>query len=87
MKEPDLKKKLIVQSRKLEQGDLQGYFNADYLKEHQVTLAQLQGKDYEYDSDDSGDVSDESLNEFWKIEGKELERQKQKLKEERVLKV
>ena len=35
---PDLEKKLIVQTRKLEQEDLGGYVKAQYLKEHQINL-------------------------------------------------
>ena len=37
-KQPDLQKNLIVQSKKLDANDMDGYNKAQYLKENQVTL-------------------------------------------------
>lgn len=46
-----------------------------------MTLEQLQGAEYESSDDDY--LSDDSLNEFWKVEGVELTREK-KLHKERL---
>ena len=72
--QPDLEKKLIVQAKKLEENDVPGYINAKYLKEHHVTLQQLQGKEFE--DEESDEMSDGTLNEFWQVEGAELEKEK-----------
>ena len=57
-----------------------GYMNAKYLKEHHVTLEQLQGKDYKA-SEESDEMSDGTLNEFWHVEGAELEKERKDLAE------
>ena len=43
-----------------------------------MTLQQIQGKDYV--SEKSDEISDESLNEFWQVEGEELEKERNNLK-------
>lgn len=50
--------------------DTQGYADASILKEENCTLAMIQGSAYETSEDEY--ISDESLNEFWHKEEKEL---------------
>lgn len=59
-----------------------GFEKAKDLKEERITLEHLEGSDYQ-SSDDSEVLSDESLNEFWKIEKTELAKES-KLHKERM---
>ena len=82
--QPDLEKRLIVQTKKLQEKDLDAYNKARYLKEEHVTLQLLQGEDYKSENgDDNKSISDESLNEFWKVEGAELEKERKRLQEQK----
>ncbi len=79
----DLERKHILQNKMLQNPDMdnKAYERAKNLRDNQVTLQQIQGD--EYVSEDSERLSDVSLDEFWKVEGEELEKERKKLKDER----
>ena len=77
----DLQKKLIVQSKKLDDQDIDGYTDAQVLKEENITLRQIQGDDYESSADE--EISDTDLNEFWHKEAHELEAERKELRDKK----
>ncbi len=79
----DLERKHIVQNKMLKDPNMDktAYERANYLRDNQVTLKQIQGDDYQ--SEESDRLSDVSLDEFWKVEGAELEKERKKLKDEK----